>query len=309
MTRPTLIVIAGPTAIGKTAVAIALAKALKTEILSADSRQFFREMSIGTAKPSAGELAEAPHHFINTLSIQEDYNAGKYEEEAIPLLDHLFQTHPFVILAGGSGMYVDAVCKGFDPLPAVTPEQREELNALFAKEGLPALQELLFKHDPDHYANVDLKNPQRLIRALEVTLSTGTPYSSLRKGKVKHRNFNILRIGLHTQKESLHARINKRVDAMMQEGFVEEAKTLYPLRHLNALQSVGYSELFDYLEEKLDLPSAIDLIKQNTRRFAKRQMTWFQKDRDTVWLDPLTQPSLLSDIHTLARNKTEMKPE
>jgi tRNA dimethylallyltransferase len=306
---PTLIVLTGPTAIGKTDISIRLARELGTEILSADSRQFFREMTIGTAKASAEELAEVPHHFINNRSIQEEYNAGKFEEEAIPLLEQLFKTHSILVLAGGSGMYVDAVCKGFDPLPAVTSAQREELNALFAREGLSALQELLFKHDPDHYANVDLKNPQRLIRALEVTLSTGTPYSSLRKGKIKKRHFNILRIGLHTSKELLHARINKRVELMMQEGFLEEARALYPLRHLNALQSVGYTELFDHLEGKLDLPAAIELIKQNTRRFAKRQMTWFQKDTDTLWFDPLIQPSLLSDILAHARIKTKKKPE
>jgi tRNA dimethylallyltransferase len=295
----TLLVITGPTAIGKTGLAIQLAQAYDTEILSADSRQFFREMNIGTAKPSPEELAAAPHHFINTLGITDNYDAGKYEAEAIELLSKLFQKKSVVILCGGSGMYVDAVCKGFDPLPEIDEKYRKQLNEIFKAEGLPALQQLLQKHDPEHYNFVDLNNPHRLIRALEISLATGNPYSSYRKGISRKRNFKIIRIGLNTNKEILHERINQRVDLMMQAGLESEVRQLYSQRHLNALQTVGYKELFDYIDGKFGLDEAIDLIKQNTRRFAKRQLTWFKKEEQTVWMDPFGGGNLLEQITTL----------
>jgi tRNA dimethylallyltransferase len=293
---PTLLVILGPTAIGKTSLSIELAKALGTEILSADSRQFFREMTIGTAKPSVQELAAVPHHFINNLSIQDDYDAGKYESEAISALNLLFEKNKTLILCGGSGMYIDAVCKGFDPLPAIDEKHRTELNALFESQGIGALQALLLKLDPEHHANVDLNNPHRLIRALEITLATGTPYSAFRKGEGKKRNFKIIKIGLSTDRDLLYTRINERVDLMMEHGFLEEAERLYPFRQLNALRTVGYNELFDYIGGKTSLPAAVDLIKQNTRRFSKRQMTWFRKDEEITWLDPLRETDLVNTI-------------
>jgi tRNA dimethylallyltransferase len=293
---PTLLVITGPTAIGKTGLAIELAQRLQTEILSADSRQFFREMSIGTAKPNPAELESAPHHFINNLSIHDDYNAGRYETEAISLLNRLFEKHPIVILCGGSGMYIDAVCKGFDALPDIGEQHRADLNTLFQSEGIAALQSLLLKHDPDHYHVVDLNNPHRLIRALEITLATGIPYSTFRKGEGKKRNFNTLKIGLGTDRNMLYTRINARVDRMMEDGLLEEVRRLFPFRHLNALHTVGYKELFDHLEGKLNLPDAIDLIKQNTRRFSKRQLTWFRKDESIIWMDPFKDLDLATKI-------------
>jgi tRNA dimethylallyltransferase len=292
----TLLVIAGPTAVGKTKVAIELALALKTEILSADSRQFFREMSIGTAKPTQKELNDVPHHFINNLSIKDDYDAGKYEQECIILLDKLFQKKETVILCGGSGMYIDAVCKGFDQLPEVEAAQRIQLQNLYVREGISALQALLLEHDPDHYQNVDLKNPQRLMRALEITLGTGKPYSSFRKGAGSKRNFRVLKIGLDTGREALYSRINQRVDQMMEQGLLEEVKSLTSFRMLNALQTVGYKELFDHMEGKYPLGDAVELIKQNTRRFSKRQLTWFKKDESTVWLDPLKPDFNIEEI-------------
>jgi tRNA dimethylallyltransferase len=293
---PTLLVITGPTAIGKTGVAIRLAQALDTEILSADSRQFFREMAIGTAKPSPAELRAAPHHFIDSLSIQDDYDAGKYEHDALALLTRLFESHPVVILCGGSGMYVDAVCKGFDLLPEVEESQRKMLNELYKRQGIHALQALLLEHDPDHYQQVDLNNPHRLIRALEITLSTGTPYSGFRKGEGAKRPFRIVKIGLNTEREELYNRINRRVDDMMDQGLLDEVKALLPFKKLNALQTVGYKELFDYLEGKYSLEDAISLIKQNTRRFSKRQLTWFRKDTTIHWMDPLKPEFQLQDI-------------
>jgi len=293
---PTLFVLTGPTAIGKTGVAIRLARELNTEILSADSRQFFREMSIGTAKPSQEELNAVPHHFINSLSILDDYDAGKYEQGALALLTKLFEKHSTLILCGGSGMYIDAVCKGFDQLPEVEESQRKKLNDIFETQGISALQNLLREHDPDHYQYVDLNNPHRLIRALEITLSTGTPYSSLRKGKASERPFRIIKVGLTTDREVLYRRINERVDAMMDMGLLQEVITLIPNKKLNALQTVGYKELFDHLEGKYSLADAVALIKQNTRRFSKRQLTWFKKDESTVWLDPLKPEFQLEDI-------------
>ena len=282
---PTLLVITGPTAIGKTAAAIELALHLGTEIISADSRQFFREMNIGTAKPGPDELAAAPHHFINNLKITDPYDAGKYESEALQLISGLFKKHEVVILCGGSGMYIDAICKGFDPLPDVSPQYREQLNELFLTGGITALQTLLKKHDPEHYRVVDLQNPHRLIRALEICLATGVTYSSLRKGNPAKRNFRIIKAGLTAEKTLLNDRIDRRVDRMMEEGLADEAESLYPYRHLNALQTVGYRELFECMEGISNIETAVSNIKQNTRRFAKRQMTWFRKHQDITWLD------------------------
>ncbi|CAM3855397.1 tRNA (adenosine(37)-N6)-dimethylallyltransferase MiaA [Mucilaginibacter galii] len=291
-----LISVAGPTAIGKTAAAIALAGYYQTAILSADSRQFYREMSIGTAKPSTEELAAAPHHFINSHSITDAFNVGDFEREGLALLDDLFTRQDIVLMAGGSGLYLKAITEGFDDLPDIDPLIRENLNKLFAEKGVAALQERLKIADPAYYLQVDLNNPQRLIRALEVSEGTGKPYSSYRKGSTQQRPFSSIKIGLDMPREELYARINQRVNAMITAGLVDEVKQLLPYRHLNALNTVGYSEIFDYLDDKTDLNKAIEMIKQNTRRFAKRQLTWFRKDKDIQWFLPTDVSAMINYI-------------
>ncbi|MCX6296568.1 MAG: tRNA (adenosine(37)-N6)-dimethylallyltransferase MiaA [Bacteroidetes bacterium] len=281
-----LIVIVGHTAIGKTSLSIHLAKELNGPIISADSRQFFKEMFIGTAKPSYEEMQGVQHYFIDSHSVAEDYNVGKYEVEVIALLDKLFLKNKAVLLVGGSGLYIDAVCKGFDELPEADIDVRKKINLLLEEKGIESLQELLKELDPDYYSKVDLQNPQRISRALEVCLTTGKPYSSLRAGKPKKRNFTIIKIGLNTSREVLYERINERVDSMMKLGLLEEVKSLFAQKKLNALQTVGYNELFNYLDGKIDLKTAIDSIKQNTRKFAKRQLTWFRKDPEIKWFEP-----------------------
>lgn len=281
-----LLVIAGPTASGKTAVAIRLAQHYKTVIISADSRQFYREMAIGTAKPSRLELAAAEHYFIDSHSVTEPFSVGDFEKQGLTLLDQLFQDHDIVILVGGSGLYIKALCEGFDDIPQADVTVRQLLNAEFAMKGITALQDQLKTADPTYYNEVDLQNPQRIIRALEIYRSTGQPFSSFRKSAVNKRPFNILKIGLDLPREVLYDRINQRVDEMIKDGLVEEVKTLIPFRHLNALNTVGYSEVFEYLDNKTDLNRAIELVKQNTRHFAKRQLTWFRKDKTIHWLQP-----------------------
>ena len=280
-----LIVLAGPTASGKTAAAIEVAKHFNTVVVSADSRQFYREMSIGTAKPSAEELTAVKHYFIDSLSITETYTAGDYEKQCLELLTELFKVHDVVVLAGGSGLFIKAVCEGFDEFPDADPEVRNRLNNELDDKGLSYLQEKLKAADPEYYQQVDINNPQRVIRALEIFESTGKQYSSFRKSTGNKRPFRILKFGLNLPREVLYNRINYRVDIMVQQGLVDEARSLLPYRHLNALNTVGYSELFDYFDGKTDLQTAIALIKQNTRRFAKRQMTWFGKDKEIVWVD------------------------
>jgi len=282
----TLIVIAGPTAVGKTDTAIRLANHYHTVVVSADSRQFFREMSIGTAKPNADELAAAKHYFIDSHSITENFSVGDFEKEALVLLDELFKQHDVVILAGGSGLYIKAICEGFDDLPTADPGIRHRLNQDFTERGIHYLQEQLKVADPEYYAQVDLNNPQRLIRALEVYETTGKPFSSFRTAAINKRLFNIIKFGLNLPREILYQRINHRVDSMVEQGLIDEAKTLLPHRHLNALNTVGYSELFDYFDGNNSLDRAIELIKQNTRHFAKRQLTWFNKDKEFIWLEP-----------------------
>jgi len=281
----TLIVIAGPTASGKTAAAISLAQYFNTAVVSADSRQFFREMSIGTAKPSESELAAATHYFINSHSIAESFSVGDFERQCLALLDELFKKTDVVILAGGSGLYIKAITEGFDDLPTADPDIRDRLNAELALNGITSLQERLKTADPAYYNEVDINNPQRVIRALEVYESTGNPISSYHTAAVNKRPFKIVKVGLDMPREKLYARINQRVDNMVTDGLVEEVKALIPYRHLNALNTVGYSELFEYFEGRSDLDTAIAAIKQNTRRFAKRQLTWFRKDEDIIWFD------------------------
>lgn len=282
----TLLVIAGPTASGKTAVAIRLAQHYQTVIVSADSRQFYQEMSIGTAKPDAEELAAAKHYFIDSQSIHESFSVGDYEKQGLALLDELFKTHAIVILVGGSGLYIKALCEGFDEIPQADAEIREQLNQEFESNGIVALQEELKIADPAFYAQADINNPQRLIRALEVFRATGNPFSSYRKATVNTRPFKSVKICLDLPREVLYDRINRRVNNMVKQGLVDEVKALLPYRHLNALNTVGYSEVFDYLDGYVTLDRAIELIKQNTRHFAKRQLTWFRKDKAVHWLAP-----------------------
>ncbi len=286
MAQKTLIVVVGPTAIGKTALAIELAKQYQTEIISADSRQFFKEMSIGTAKPSDEELTAAPHHFINSHSVTQFFSTGDFEVEALALLEKLFQKHQVLIMVGGSGLYINAVCNGLDEMPEIDLAIREKLNQQFATKGIAAIRKQLAELDPEYFEKVDQSNPQRMIRGLEVVLSTGQKLSSLLTSNKKERPFNIIKIGLNTDREILYNRINHRVDIMVENGLVEEVKSLAAYKELNALKTVGYAEIFDYFDGEIDLPTAIDKIKQNTRHFAKRQLTWFRKDTETTWYEP-----------------------
>ncbi len=281
----TLIVIAGPTAIGKTAMAIQLAQHYNTVILSADSRQFYREMSIGTAKPNLIELAAAQHYFINSHSVSDPFSVGDFEMQGLELLEHLFKTLNTVILVGGSGLYIKAITEGFDNIPSADEGIRERLNLEFEEKGIIHLQEKLKAADLDYFKQVDINNPQRVIRALEVFESTGQPFSSFRKAEANTRPFNIIKIALDMHREQLYDRINQRVDLMMDDGLLDEVKLLIPYRQLNALNTVGYSEIFNYLDGNISLEKAVELIKQNTRRFAKRQLTWFRKDKDFHWFE------------------------
>jgi tRNA dimethylallyltransferase len=281
-----LIVIAGPTGIGKTNLAVNLAKYYQTEIISCDSRQFYREMCIGTAVPTKSELEEVKHHFIQNLSIKDEYTVGEFEKDALTSIEALHQKNNVAIMVGGSGLYIDAVCKGLDDFPKIQPEVRTSLNERLVHEGIKSLEQELVSLDPDYHKIVDKSNPHRIIRALEVCLSSGKPYSSFRNKQKKKRAFNTVKIILNRDREMLYQRINLRVNQMMEEGLLEEARALYKFKDLNALQTVGYKELFTYLEGERSLENAVDEIKKNTRRYAKRQMTWFRRDPDTVFFNP-----------------------
>jgi tRNA dimethylallyltransferase len=286
-----LITIIGPTAIGKTALSIALANHFKCEIISCDSRQFYKEMRIGTAVPSNEELNAATHHFIQTKSVFENYSVGDFEREAILKLDELFQKNNIQIMVGGSGLYVDAILKGFDDFPEIEPKIREEIKREFEASGLAFLQKKLKELDPIYFEKISienpqtLQNPQRMMRFIEVCLGTGKPYSSFLNQKKNKRDFTPIVIGLEAEREIMYDRINRRVDMMLNDGLLEEAKNLYPNKHLNALQTVGYRELFDYFNEKTTLDFAVEEIKKNTRRFAKRQLTWFKRTENVGWFD------------------------
>ena len=288
MLRPdkTLIVIVGPTGIGKTELAIQLAKYYHTDIVSADSRQFFKETAIGTAKPTESELQAAKHHFINSHSILEEFSVGDFEKKALRVIEGIFANNRYALLVGGSGLYINAICEGFDNIPKPSEGVRQKLNDLYAQEGITVLQDTLKKADPVYYSQVDLNNPQRLIRALEVFETSGLPFSSYRNKELTSRPFNIIKVGLNTSRAELYDRINRRVDLMMEKGLLKEVTGLLPYRNLNALNTVGYSELFEYLEGKVSLEEAVDKIKQNTRRFAKRQLTWFNRQQDIKWFKP-----------------------
>ena len=282
----TLIVIAGPTASGKTAFSIELAKALNSVILSADSRQFYKEMSIGTAAPTEEELSQAKHYFVHHISIEDKYDVADYEHNAIALLDELFKTHDAVVMTGGSGLFIDAVCNGIDEMPDIQPGIREKVEKLFKEEGLHGVQEVVKRLDPEYFAVVDQQNPRRLQRALEVCYQTGKPFSSFRSGNAVQRDFDIKKYALLWDRQALIKRIDRRVDLMMELGLLEEAQTLYPKRHLNALNTVGYKELFAYFDGDCTLKEAVEQIKIHTRQYAKRQMTWLRKDTSYQWIMP-----------------------
>ena len=284
--RKKLIVIAGPTAVGKTSVAIQLAKEFRTAIVSADSRQIYREMNIGTAKPTAADRAEVPHYFIDTHSIPETYDAASYATDALGVIGDLFTRNDEVILCGGSGLYIKGVCDGFDEMPDIPQSIRNDLIRNYEEHGLQWLQEQMRDLDPDAMGSIDVKNPHRLIRALEVKLASGESIASFRKHKKHHRDFNAVKIGLELPREQLYDRIDTRMDHMIAEGLFEEARTLYPLRHYNALQTVGYQEIFDFIENRYDRDECIRLLKRNSRRYAKRQLTWFKKDPGFTWFSP-----------------------
>ncbi|MBV6644231.1 MAG: tRNA (adenosine(37)-N6)-dimethylallyltransferase MiaA [Cyclobacteriaceae bacterium] len=280
-----LICIVGPTAVGKTAMSVELAAYFGSEIISADSRQFYREMDIGTAKPSAEELARVSHHFINSLSIHDDYNAGQFEQDALTLLDSLFITNNTSVVVGGSGLYVKAICEGLDQTPKSEPSVRQDILRDLDTYGLERIAEDLKKMDPEYAKTADLHNPQRVVRAMEVIKVSGRPYSSFRKATPSQkRNFKPIKIGVNMERSMLYRRIDRRMDQMIKLGLFEEAQKLYPFRSLNALQTVGYSEIFDHLSGKYDREECIRLLKRNSKRYAKRQMTWFRKDPEISWI-------------------------
>lgn len=286
MSQPTLIVIAGPTASGKTDAAIQLSKQLQTVILSADSRQFYKEMCIGTAVPSLQELHEVKHYFIQHISILNDYDVADYERDALKLMGKLFKEHDQIVMAGGSGLFIDAVCKGIDPMPDISEDVRKKVGQIYSEGGLKALQSEVQRLDPAYWAVVDWKNHRRLQRALEICYQTGETFSSFRTRKPKQRNFNIVKYALYREKQELYSRINQRVEIMLSQGLVDEARKLLPYRHRNALNTVGYKELFEYFDGKCSLEEAIEQIKLNTRHYAKRQMTWLRKDQEYIWINP-----------------------
>jgi tRNA dimethylallyltransferase len=281
-----LIVLLGPTGVGKTDISIEIARYFKTEIISADSRQFFREMQIGTAVPSEQQLKEIRHHFIRFISINDYYSSSLFERDVLELLPKLFINNNLVLMSGGSGMYIDAVCKGIDDIPDVDPAVREKYIERYRTEGIEGLRIALKLLDPEHYAKVDLKNSKRIIRALEICETTGRPYSSYLKKQKRERDFGIIKIGLERTREDLYLRINTRVDEMVKAGLEDEALRLYEFRNLNALKSVGYQEYFDVFDGKISKEKAIELIKRNSRRYAKRQLTWWGKDKEIKWFHP-----------------------
>ncbi len=299
----TLVIITGPTAIGKTKAAIETAKYFNTEIVSADSRQIYKELSVGTAVPSPADMESVRHHFIHTHSIHDSINASWYETEAIELLESLFLKYNTVVLTGGSMLYIDAVCKGIDIVPDIDPELRKNLKVQLEEKGLEHLRLQLKKLDQKYYQQVDLKNPARIVHALEVCLMTGKPYSSFRKAEPKKRSFNILKTALNCERAKLHTRINHRVDEMISNGLEEEALRMFPLRHLNPLNTVGYREFFEYFDGKISKVKAIELIKRNTRRYARKQLTWFRNDSEYTWFRPEEIKKLIKFIEITIQNQ------
>lgn len=294
--RGTLIVVVGPTGSGKSVLAVELAKHYCAPVISTDSRQFYRGLPIGTAQPTAEEQAAARHYFIADREVDDDFNCGKYEVEALTLLDHLYAEHDYVVAVGGSGLYVKALCEGMDDLPDADPALRAELKRRLESDGVAALAEELKRLDPCYASEADICNPARVMRALEVCLTTGRPYSEQRSGVAAERPFDIVKVGTDMPRDVLYERINRRVDAMIEEGLVDEARRVYPKRHLNALQTVGYREMFDYFDGECTLDDAIELIKRNSRRYAKRQLTWFRRDDSIGWFPPADLESIIEFI-------------
>lgn len=297
----TLIVITGPTAVGKTQLCLDIARQFDIPIINADSRQIYKELSIGTAKPTAEELKQVKHYFVGTLSLQDYYSASLFESQVITLLDTLFQHSDYALMAGGSMMYIDAVCDGIDDIPTIDDATRATMKRRLAEEGLPCLCEELERLDPEYYAIVDRQNPKRVVHALEICIMTGQTYTSFRKCNKKVRPFRIVKIGLNREREELYRRINARVDAMMQQGLLKEAERVYPLRDLNALNTVGYKELFEYFNGRWPLGEAVERIKGNTRRYARKQLTWYKKDPQIRWFHPDQKKEIIDYIlnHTL----------
>lgn len=295
---PTLIVLIGPTGVGKTELSLRMAEHFHTHIISSDSRQLYADLKIGTAAPTAEQLQRVPHHFVGTLQLTDYYSAAQYESEVLAVLDDLFQQHKTVLLTGGSMMYVDAICKGIDDIPTVDAETRALMLQRYEEEGLERMCAELKLIDPEYYKIVDLKNPKRVIHALEICYMTGKTYTSFRTQQKKARPFRIVKIGLTRDRAELYERINRRVDLMIEEGLVEEAKAVYPYRHLNSLNTVGYKEIFKYLDGEWELPFAIEKIKQNSRIYSRKQMTWFKRDQEIQWFHPAQEEEILAHLHS-----------
>jgi len=294
--QKTLIILLGPTGIGKTELSLRIAEQLQTGIISCDSRQFFKELKIGTAAPTEEQLKRVPHHLVGTLSITDYYSAGRFEMDALRKLEELFQTHDSVLMTGGSMLYIDAICKGIDDIPDIDKELREELLNRYEQEGIENIRAELKILDPEYYEIVDQKNHKRIIHALEVCLMSGKPYSSFRKESSKERPFQLLKIGLNMPREELYERINQRVDIMFENGLLEEAKRFYPYKNLNSLNTVGYKELFEYFDENWTLDFARNMIKQNSRRYAKKQLSWFNRDQEIHWFHPAQEKEIMEFI-------------
>lgn len=299
LNKSTLIVLLGPTGVGKTNISLRLAEHFGCPIISSDSRQFYRELKIGTAAPTDKQLASTKHYFVGSHSIFDDYSAGQYELDAIKLLDELFRNQKVLMLVGGSMMYIDAICNGIDDIPTVDPETRQFWLNTYAEKGLTYIQEELKQLDPKHYGEVDLQNHKRVLHALEICSITGKPFSDIRTGKRKERPFNILKIGLNRSREELYERINSRVDEMMAEGLLQEAEKFYKHRHLNTLNTVGYKELYEYMDGNWSLEFAVNMIKQDSRRYAKRQLTWFNRDKDIHWFHPDNEQEILKFVESM----------
>ena len=278
-----LIIILGPTAVGKTKISTLLSEKIKCPILSCDSRQFYKELNIGTDKPEKKIRKKIKHYFIDSLSLDQEYNVGQFEKDSINLLNILFKKNKNIIMVGGSGLYINSICKGIDEMPKVNVKIREKLNKIYKKQGIEYFQNILKQKDPDFYKTVDKKNHQRLIRATEILIQTKKTFSSFRKGKKKKRDFNIILIGIKDKKENLYIKINKRVEKMIKKGLIEEAKKLYIYKNKNSMQTIGYKEAFMYLDGEIDKKKCIEMIKRNTRRYSKRQMTWFNKMKSVKW--------------------------
>lgn len=297
----TLIVITGPTAVGKTELTLRLAEQLRVPVINADSRQIYRQLRIGTAAPTEQQLRRVRHYFVGTLGLEDYYSASLYEQQVLELLQQLFDHSDYALMSGGSMMYIDAVCNGIDDIPTVDEQTRELMKQRLAAEGLPALCEELRRVDPEHWAVVDRQNPRRVLHALEICHQTGQTYTSFRTHKRKKRPFNIVKIGLTLPREQLYKRINDRVDKMMANGLLEEARQLLPMRHLNALNTVGYKEMFAYLDGKWTLQEAVERMKGNTRRYARKQLTWFKKDTEVMWFQPTDYASIAGAVSPSSR--------